>query len=296
MKYSVRLARIIISLLILIILIFVGCQRAGRTDSSAPDNTDVQIALQPAAQAGTMTVILTNSSGAAITDAKVALEGNMDHPGMMPVDADAVTDNADGKADGRYTLPFKMEMLGDWIITVSVTQADGSTFKRDLPIQVSEQGIKGDSIKPLDDAGPNGGNDTVNGQASGATIRVEKQMARPAPLAGGTGAVYLTLINEGKTPVKLMGADTPAAGSVEIHSTENDNGVMKMRQITDGIEIDPGKSVELTPGTMHMMLVKLKAPLAEGDTLKVTLHFEGADDVTVDVPVMKIDASMSDGM
>jgi len=36
--------------------------------------------------------------------------------------------------------------------------------------------------------------------------------------------------------------------------------------------------------------------LAEGDTLKVTLHFEGADDVTVDVPVMKIDDSVSDGM
>jgi copper(I)-binding protein len=115
-------------------------------------------------------------------------------------------------------------------------------------------------------------------------------------LAGGTGAVYFTLTNAGKTPVKLIGGDTPAAASVEFHITENDNGVMKMRQITGGIEIAPGKSIELAPGAMHMMLVNLKAPLAEGDTIKVTLHFDGAKDLTIDVPVIKIGSAMSDGM
>src|SRR3954447_25862986 len=164
MKYSVRLVRVIVSLLILIILIFIGCQRAGRSATSNPDNANVQIALQPVPQAGTLIVILTGAGGAPVTDAKVALEGNMNHPGMIPVEADAITDNADGKADGHYTLPFNMDMLGDWIITVTVTQADGTTFKRDLPLQVSEQGIKGDSVKPLDSAGPSSDNNTSNGQ------------------------------------------------------------------------------------------------------------------------------------
>jgi len=156
-----------------------------------------------------------------------------------------------------------------------------------------KEGSKGDGANPLDRATPPANTTTASGDS---VIRVEKQMARPAPLAGCTGAFYLTLTNDGKTPVKWIGADTPAAGSVEIHTTENDNGVMKMRQITNGIEIDPGKSIELTPGTMHMMLVKLKAPLAEGDTVKVTLHFDGANDVTIDVPVVTISDTMNDGM
>jgi len=224
----------------------------------------------------------------------------------MPVLADAVADNADGKADGRYTLPFPVSMLGDWIVSVTVNQADGSTFKRDLPVRVSEEGIQGDSVKPLDSASPaqhaspSNGAEVSRGQAGDATLQIEKPMARPAPLAGGTGALYFILHNRGEAPVKLLGADSPAAGAVEIHTTENDNGVMRMRQITAGVEIDPGNSVKLTPGTMHMMLVNLKAPLAVGDTLKVTLHFEGAKDLTVDVPVVSIeatlDSSMGDGM
>ncbi len=53
--------------------------------------------------------------------------------------------------------------------------------------------------------------------------------------------------------------------------------------------------VELTPGAMHLMLVDLAAPLAEGDTVEVTLHFEGADDFTFDAPVVNMDDLPAEG-
>jgi copper(I)-binding protein len=291
---SVRSARVVLSVLILIVLVFVGCQRSG--GSQGGDNANVQITLQPVAQEDALVVALADANGAPITDATVALEGNMNHAGMVPVLADAVADEADGSVDGRYRLPFTFTMLGDWIVTVTVTQADGSSFHRDLNVRVGEDGITGDAVTPIEgEAAPNGSVET----AGERTIHVEKPMARPAPLAGGTGAVYLTIHNGGDALVTFTGADTSAAAAVEIHTMENDNGVMRMRQVTDGVELGPDEAVELTPGGMHLMLVNLAAPLAEGNTITVTLHFAGAnnriDDLTVDVPVVSMDALPAEG-
>src|SRR5215207_4905622 len=113
MIYTIRLARLALSVLIIIILAFVGCQRSRQ--SSEADNTALQIALQPLSAQDALVVVLTGANGAPVTDATVALEGNMSHPGMVPVVTDAVADEADGSADGHYQLPFTFNMLGDWI-------------------------------------------------------------------------------------------------------------------------------------------------------------------------------------
>ncbi len=131
--------------------------------------------------------------------------------------------------------------------------------------------------------------------AQSSSLQIHEPMARAAPLAGGTGAVYFTLHNNSDTTVKFMGADSPAANAVELHTTENDNGIMRMRQIVDGVEIAAGGMIELTPGAMHLMLVNLAAPLAEGETIQVTLHFEDTDDLTIDVPVVSLDALPAEG-
>ena len=64
-----------------------------------------------------------------------------------------------------------------------------------------------------------------------------------------------------------------------------ENDVMKMRQLPDGIEIPAGATVELKPGGLHVMFMKIKHPLAEGDTFKATLNFEKAGKVDVDFTV-----------
>ena len=284
MAYLTRSARhACVALAVLLLLIFglVACQGSGQ--SGGEDNGNVKIALQPLPQEDALIVVLTNTDGTPITDATVAVEGNMNHAGMVPVLADAVADDADGNADGQYRLPFTFTMLGDWILSITVTQADGSSFRRDLEVHAREDGIQGDSILSME---------STMGEAG---LQVHDPMARPAPLVGGTGAVYFMLHNGTDAPVKWIGADSPAAEAVEIHTTENDNGVMRMRQITDGVELAAGESVELTPGAMHLMLVNLVAPLAEGETIQVTLHFEGAEDLTVDVSVVNMDDLPAEG-
>jgi copper(I)-binding protein len=250
----------------------------------------------------TLVVILTDAAGTPLTDATVALEGNMNHAGMIPVLANPVADDADGSADGRYHLPFTFTMLGDWIVTVNVTRADGSSFSRNLEVRAGAEGVEGDEVVPLDatpaqdeqsDAEDGAQAETAeeagNGGSASAGVQVQEPVARPAPLAGGTGAVYFLLYNAGSAEVRLIGGDSPAAGAVEIHSTQNDNGVIRMRQLTEGLLLAPGESAHLMPGGMHLMLVDLAAPLAAGDSVEVTLRFEGAEELTFSAPVVAMD-------
>lgn len=75
------------------------------------------------------------------------------------------------------------------------------------------------------------------------------------------------------TNVKLVAAQSPVANVVEIHEMKMDNNVMKMRQIT-GLDLAAGKTVELKPGSYHIMLLELKQQVREGDAVPVSLVFE----------------------
>ncbi len=74
--------------------------------------------------------------------------------------------------------------------------------------------------------------------------------------------------------VRLVEARSPAAGVVEIHEMSMSQGVMRMRAV-DALELPAGKAVELRPGGYHVMLMQLKAPLKTGDSVPITLVFEG---------------------
>jgi periplasmic copper chaperone A len=78
------------------------------------------------------------------------------------------------------------------------------------------------------------------------------------------------------TDSKLVEARSPAAGIVEIHEMKMENNVMKMRAVT-GLELPAGKAVELKPGGYHVMLMDLKGQVKEGDSVPLTLVFEGKD-------------------
>ena len=71
----------------------------------------------------------------------------------------------------------------------------------------------------------------------------------------------------------LVAAASPVAGVVEIHEMKMDAGVMKMNAIK-GLAVPAGKTTELKPGGYHVMLMDLKQPLKEGETVPVTLTFE----------------------
>ena len=70
-----------------------------------------------------------------------------------------------------------------------------------------------------------------------------------------------------------------------------EQGVMKMREVKDGLEIKPGETVELKPGGYHVMFVDLKQPLKQGDKVKVTLTFAKAGTIDLEYPVEAMGAS-----
>jgi len=73
---------------------------------------------------------------------------------------------------------------------------------------------------------------------------------------------------------KLVSAQSPVAGVVEIHEMAMEGSVMKMRAIP-GLDLPAGKAVDLKPGGYHVMLMDLKQQLKEGDTVALTLVVEG---------------------
>jgi copper(I)-binding protein len=114
-------------------------------------------------------------------------------------------------------------------------------------------------------------------------IDIGHPWSRAAP-AGVTGAGYLTLTNKGGTADRLMGARTEIARTVEIHSSAMEGGVMRMRPV-EAIEVAPGAEVKLAPGGLHIMLIGLKQPLVKGERVPLTLVFEKAGEVAVELAV-----------
>ena len=73
---------------------------------------------------------------------------------------------------------------------------------------------------------------------------------------------------------KLVSASSPVAGVVEIHEMAMEGNLMKMRALPSGLDLPAGKAVALKPGGYHVMLMELRQPLKEGETVPVTLNFE----------------------
>jgi copper(I)-binding protein len=119
--------------------------------------------------------------------------------------------------------------------------------------------------------------------AQDGPIVIEQPWARAA--TSGNSAAYLVMENRGAEPDRLVGLASPAARSSELHTSSVDaNGVASMRPV-QALELPPGGRATLTPGGMHIMLVGLARPLEDGQHFQLSLTFEKAGVVTVDVAV-----------
>jgi periplasmic copper chaperone A len=87
---------------------------------------------------------------------------------------------------------------------------------------------------------------------------------------------------------KLLSASSPVAGVVEVHEMAMEGNMMKMRAVPS-LDLPAGKPVALKPGGYHVMLMDLKQPLKEGETVAITLNIEGKDgkkeSLSVNAPV-----------
>ena len=122
-------------------------------------------------------------------------------------------------------------------------------------------------------------------------IEVEHPWSRATPPGAKTGAGYFVMVNSGSEPDRLVSASSPAAEKTEIHEMSIQNGVMNMRKIENGLAIPAKGSAALSPGGYHLMLMGLKAPFKEGQMIPLTLTFEKAGAIDVELQVDKMGAT-----
>jgi len=121
-------------------------------------------------------------------------------------------------------------------------------------------------------------------------ITIDKAWSRATPKGAEVGAGYLTIHNNGAAPDRFTGGTADFA-NVEVHEMSMVGGVMKMRELKDGLVIPAHGSVTLAPNGYHLMFTGLKQPLTKGSVAKATLTFEHAGAIPVEFPVSGIGAS-----
>jgi copper(I)-binding protein len=122
------------------------------------------------------------------------------------------------------------------------------------------------------------------------SLTVEAPWSRATPGGAQVGVGYMRIVNRGPEPDRLIGGTVAAAGGLELHETTTADGVARMRPLQGGLVIPPGGSVEMKPGGLHAMLVDLKRPLKEGETIVGTLVFEKAGTVAIEYRVAGVGA------
>lgn len=119
-----------------------------------------------------------------------------------------------------------------------------------------------------------------------STVTIHAPYVRLVPPGIKTTGGFMVIHNEGNHDRRLVAAESPAAGIVELHTHLNENGVMKMRAVPH-IEVKAHGLVELKPGSYHVMLIDLRTPLSEGDLVPITLKFDDGNAIAIEAPVRR---------
>ena len=126
-----------------------------------------------------------------------------------------------------------------------------------------------------------------------AEMGVTNGWIRATPPNAKMGAAYLTMMNHQDRSDALIGASSPLAEVVEIHNVKEENGMMKMYPV-DSLEVPAKGMVMLKPGGYHIMLINLKQTPKLGESHTLTLRFQQAPDVIVELPVQENVATSGD--
>jgi len=128
-------------------------------------------------------------------------------------------------------------------------------------------------------------------------IMVQDPYARTSSSKSTSGAAFMMIYNETGSADRLVGVTSDIAKRVELHThLEDANGVMKMMHVKEGFELPEGGMIEMKRGGKHVMLMGLTGPLAQGDKFTLTLAFEKAGEVVVEIPVDLERKPMQGGM
>jgi hypothetical protein len=108
---------------------------------------------------------------------------------------------------------------------------------------------------------------------------------RAMPPTARAGGGFVSVYNTGTEDDRLLSAASPEAKNTQLHNMIMDNGVMVMREFENGIAVPAGAVTALKPGGMHIMFIDAPKPFEMGGTVNVTLTFEKAGEITLELPV-----------
>ncbi|HWH90036.1 MAG TPA: copper chaperone PCu(A)C [Pseudomonas sp.] len=119
-------------------------------------------------------------------------------------------------------------------------------------------------------------------------LEIAHPWSQELPPNAPTIAAYFIIHNTGKTADRLTGVDSPITKEAQLHEHVMQGDLMKMQQVSS-VDIPPGDSVTFAPMAYHVMLLNPtdRSLLSDGKRFPMTLHFEKAGDVTVEVAVQK---------
>jgi len=123
------------------------------------------------------------------------------------------------------------------------------------------------------------------GASFAGPLTIDAAYSHPTAAPGVPGVGFFTVHNSGKSADRLLSASSPGVGRIEIHRSNLAKGVMQMRAVAGGVAVPAGGVVAFAPGGLHLMLFDLAAPLQAGQSLPLTLQFERAGAVAVDLQV-----------
>jgi hypothetical protein len=119
-------------------------------------------------------------------------------------------------------------------------------------------------------------------------LRIEHAWSRPSPMAANVAAGFMKIVNTGSEDDRLVSATSDIAGTVQLHEMKMEGDVMKMSEVEGGIPIPAGQTVELKPGSLHIMFMGVKKQPEAGAYFNGTLTFEKAGTVEVEYEVQQM--------
>ncbi|MEO1016007.1 MAG: copper chaperone PCu(A)C [Pseudomonadota bacterium] len=124
---------------------------------------------------------------------------------------------------------------------------------------------------------------------SGEGVTIVSPWVRATANANGMTAAYFDVCNNGNEPIKIVAAETPAAGVVELHeTTRSAEGVVSMSPISS-IEVASGAGERLAPGGKHLMLMRLAGAIDAGDSVALSLKLSNGATIEVTAPAKAMD-------
>ena len=127
----------------------------------------------------------------------------------------------------------------------------------------------------------------ITGAQAADSLTFSNAWVRATPPNAKVAGGFVEIRNAGKSADRLVSASSDVAERVEIHEMKMAGEVMQMRQLTEGLAIPAGQSVQLKPGSYHLMLMAPKKPIAEGQKVTITLVFEKAGKRAVEFTAAK---------